>query len=59
MLCDLLTLLFNNLMQHMWAIEELEAKKQDTRQQLQALKEKLEVYRVALECAKLEGELCK
>lgn len=55
MLYDLLRLLSNNLVQHMWNIEALEAKKQDTSQQMR----ELEVYRVALECAKLDGELCK
>ena len=59
MLYDLLRLLSNNLVQHMWNIEALEAKKQDTSQQMRELKEKLEVYRVALECTKLDGELCK
>lgn len=59
MLYDLLRLLSNNLVQHMRNIEALEAKKQDTSQQMRELKEKLEVYRVALECAKPDGELCK
>ena len=54
MIHDLLTLISNNLVQRMWNIEALEAKKQDTRLELLRLVEMLEVYRLALECAKEE-----
>ncbi|WP_298594858.1 hypothetical protein [uncultured Rothia sp.] len=53
---DVLNLLSDILLQHLWRIRELQTKGQNMKQEMLEMKELLELYLVALQCAKLEKE---
>lgn len=44
------------LLQHLWRISELQTKGQSMKQEMLEMKELLELYLVALQCAKLKKE---